>query len=170
MKVNAVTDFGQAKTHCDTLVDGLRELAGAGLAANQIGLNLNIFAAEVRKTELFPERPESPLIVMLNAEILATSTDTEDFWEGCLSIPGLMGMVPRYEWIEVQYHTREGEQKIERYEGYLARVLQHEIDHLAGRFYLDRMPTMLSLTTKENYVKHVIETRKQAPPTNQAPQ
>jgi peptide deformylase len=160
-KVKKVSDFTEAATHCQALIDGLRELQGAGLAANQIGLDLNILVAEVRKTDLFPDRPESPLLVMLNAQIVERSLETDDLYEGCFSVPGLIGLVPRYTWIEVQYQTIDGEPRLERIDGYLARVVQHEVDHLEGRFYLDRMETMLSLSTRDNYMQYVIASRKQ---------
>ncbi len=151
-KVERVTDFQAAKTVCDALVNGLRELRGAGLAANQIGIDLNIFVAEVRPTELFPERQASPLFVILNAEILDHAKETNNDWEGCFSVPELLGIVPRYNWITVRYQDLAGATHTDTFNDYLARVFQHEIDHLSGRFYLDRMSTMLTLTTRENYL------------------
>ena len=151
-KVERVTDFEAAKAHCETLVNGLRELRGAGLAANQVGIDLNIFVAEVRPTELFPERAASPLYIILNAEILEHSTETNNDWEGCFSVPDLLGIVPRYNWITVRYQDNDGGTHSETFKDYVARVFQHEIDHLSGRFYLDRMQTMLTLTTRENYL------------------
>jgi len=151
-KVQRVTDFAEAKAHCETLTSELRELKGAGLAANQLGIDLSIFVAEVRATELFPDRQASELHVLLNAEILEHSPEIINDWEGCFSIPGLLGTVPRYSWIKVRYQDTEGNTHSNTFEGYLARVFQHEIDHLSGRFYLDRMQTMLSLTTRENYL------------------
>ena len=157
-----VSDFTAAKSHCQSLIDGLRELQGAGLAANQIGLDLNIFVAEVRKTELFPDREESPLLVMLNSEIIQRSPETDSLYEGCFSVPGLVGLVPRSTWVEVRYQTTAGEERIERIDGYLARVIQHEVDHLEGRFYLDRMETMLTLSTRDNYMQYVLAPQKEA--------
>ncbi len=152
-KVAQVTDFAEARLHAARLTTGLRELKGAGLAANQLGIDANIFVAEVRRTELFPDRPESPLHVLVNAEILEHSTTLINDWEGCFSVPGLLGIVPRYGWITVRYSDLDGNTHSQRFEDYLARVFQHEIDHLAGRIYLDRMPTMLTLTTRDNYLK-----------------
>lgn len=163
-KTKRVTDFQAAQVHVDQLIADLHELQGAGLAANQIGLDLNIFVAEVKKTDLFPDREESPLTIMLNAEIVGRSEEMITFWEGCFSIPGFLGEVPRHEWLDVKYQTRDGQHRQERISGYLARVIQHETDHLLGKFYLDRMPDMSSFVTREHFVRIVTEA-KQLPPT-----
>jgi peptide deformylase len=151
-RVKPVIDFAAAREYYELLTSGLRELAGAGLAANQLGIDADIFVAEVRKTEMFPDREESGLHVLLNAEIYEHSEETTLDWEGCFSIPGYVGQVPRYNWIKVRYNDLNGEPKDSLFEGYLARVFQHEIDHLNGRVYLDRMPSMLSFSTRENYM------------------
>jgi peptide deformylase len=151
-RVKSITDFSIAQEYCDLLTSGLRELAGAGLAANQLGLDANIFVAEVRKTDMFPGREESGLHVLLNAEILLHSEEMNLDWEGCFSVPGYVGQVPRYDWIKVRYHDMLGTLHERTVHGYLARVFQHEIDHLAGHIYLDRMQSMLSLTSRENYM------------------
>jgi peptide deformylase len=151
-KVKPVTDFSSAKEHCQLLTSGLGALAGAGLAANQLGIDADIFVAEVRKTELFPDREESGLHVLLNAEIYEHSEETTLDWEGCFSVPGYLGQVPRHSWIKIRYHDLDGQSQEGTITGYLARVFQHEIDHLAGLIYLDRMLSMRSLTTRENYI------------------
>jgi peptide deformylase len=162
-KARTVTDFAAARTVADTLVSNLRELKGAGLAANQVGIDLNIFVAEVRPTELFPDREQSGLHVIVNAEILEHSPETNSDWEGCFSVPGLLGSVNRYNWITIRYDDLDGKKHTETIGGYLARVFQHEMDHLSGKFYLDRMQTMLSLTTRENYLARVESERASVP-------
>jgi peptide deformylase len=151
-RVKPITDFSTAQEYCDLLTSGLRTLAGAGLAANQLGIDADIFVAEVRKTEMFPDREESGLHVILNAELYEHSEETNLDWEGCFSIPGYLGQVPRYNWIKVRYHDIAGQPQDSTVSGYLSRVFQHEIDHLAGFIYPDRMLSMLSLTTRENYM------------------
>jgi peptide deformylase len=139
------------KTNCQMMVDFLRELNGAGLAAPQIRLKERIIVVEVRKTDLFPNRPVSALYVMINPEIINFSEDVEEGWEGCFSIPNLMGLVERSKVIKVKYLDIEGEENCETFEGYLARVIQHECDHLDGYLFLDRMKSMESLCSVENY-------------------
>jgi len=147
-----VTDYREISTLCDRLVDLLRELNGAGLAAPQIGVAARVIVVEVRKTDLFPNRPESPLYVMINPRIKQTSEEIEEGWEGCFSVPGLMGLVPRFKSILLEYSTADGTMKEESFDGYLARVIQHECDHLDGTIFLDRMTSMKSITTVANYV------------------
>ena len=126
---------------------------GAGLAAPQIAAPVKLIVVEVRKTDVFPDRPTSPLLQMINPVVVEQSGTTEIGWEGCFSVPGLMGLVPRAETITVGYTAVDGASVTEQYSGYLARVIQHEIDHLNGVEFVDRMTTMESLTTVTNYVE-----------------
>ena len=150
-----VTSFESSSACSNLMVEKLRQLEGAGLAANQLGIDLQIMIVEVRQTELFPDRPISPLYVMANPTIKQHSEESEEDWEGCLSVPGLLGLVPRFKSIEVEYNTADGASRTERFDGYVARVIQHEIDHLNGKVYLDRMTSMQSLTTRDNYLIQV---------------
>jgi peptide deformylase len=150
----ATVDAGEAAKLLKTLVTRLRDLNGAGLAAPQIGASVRAAIVEVRKTDVFPDRPETGLIQLLNQVIVERSDETTLDWEGCFSVPGYLGLVPRAERITVRYTTENGETVTETFEGYTARVVQHEIDHLDGLVYLDRMPDMTSLTTTQNYLDH----------------
>lgn len=148
-----VDDLSTAKPLADMMVAKLRELNGAGLAANQIGEDLAIVVIEVRKTDIFPDRPESPLYVMINPKIIEVDEELVDEWEGCFSVPGLMGKVQRSKTLRVEYCSPDGKQHIESFDGYLARVVQHELSHLEGRDFLDYMDSMESITTVENWLK-----------------
>lgn len=150
-RAEPVTDFRQVADACGAMVDRLREIKGAGLAAKQVGLPWAIAVVEVRKTDFFPERPESPLYVMINPRIVEQSDDVIEDWEGCFSVPGLMGRVSRSRLIVVEYADPEGTEMRSHFEGYVARVIQHECDHLAGLEFVDRMTSMDSLTTVANY-------------------
>src|SRR5450759_1969534 len=86
-----IEDPAKAKGLGQRMVDLLRELRGAGLAAPQIGENVRLIVVEVRRTDLFPDRPESPLYVMVNPVVTPIGESMEENWEGCFSIPGLMG-------------------------------------------------------------------------------
>lgn len=146
-----VTEFSEVGPLFERLVTLLRELKGAGLAAPQIGIALAAVVVEIRKTDVFPDRPESPLMRMVNPEIVWKSDDSEIGWEGCFSVPGIMGIVPRSTRIEVAYREPDGATRSQQCEGYLARVVQHEVDHLHGVLFVDRMQSMESLTTVANY-------------------
>jgi peptide deformylase len=136
------------------MVTRLRALNGAGLAAPQIGAAVRVVVVEVRKTDVFPDRPVSPLLQMINPTIIDKSASDLMGWEGCFSVPGLMGGVPRAQQIILQYMSPDGVAVEEEYSDYVARVIQHEIDHLDGVEFLDRMRSMASLTTVQNYVDH----------------
>ncbi|WP_051432711.1 peptide deformylase [Promicromonospora kroppenstedtii] len=144
----------EARDVLDALTTLLRSLHGAGLAAPQIGVSVRAAIVEVRKTEVFPDRPETGLIQILNPTILERSAETALDWEGCFSVPGYMGLVPRSESITVRYTDETGQTLTSEVTGYAARVFQHEIDHLDGLVYLDRMPDMTTLTTTQNYLDH----------------
>jgi peptide deformylase len=150
----ATIDAEEAADLLEILVNRLRELNGAGLAAPQIGVPVKAAIVEVRKTDVFPDRPETGLIQLLNLVIVERCDKTTLDWEGCFSVPGYLGRVPRAERITVRYTTETGETVTTEFEGYTARVVQHEIDHLDGLVYLDRMPDMASLTTAQNYLDH----------------
>ena len=137
----------------DKLVGLLRSLKGAGMAASQIGSSASLIVVEVRKTDLFPDRPESPLYIMINPVVTESSHEREKGWEGCYSIPGVMAQVERPVAITVKYDALDGEKHEERFTGYVARVVQHEIDHLRGILFTDRMDPV-TLTTVTNWKKY----------------
>jgi peptide deformylase len=134
------------------MVERLRGLNGAGLAAPQVGAAVRVIVIEVRRTDVFPDRPETPLLQMVNPVITGRSGPELTDWEGCFSVPGLMGKVPRAERVTVEYSAPDGSQVTEDYEGYAARVIQHEVDHLDGIEFLDRMRSMKTITTVQNYL------------------
>ena len=150
----AVDDVSTVAELLTRMVDGLRSLNGAGLAAPQIGVSVKVVVVEVRKTDVFPTRPECPLLQMINPLIVARSESSLVDWEGCFSVPGLMGLVPRAQTITVEYTSADGERVVDEHSGYVARVIQHEVDHLDGIEFVDRMTSMDSLTTVQNYLDH----------------
>ncbi len=133
-----VTAFDTPELHA--LIADLREtmaaVNGAGLAAPQIGVNLQvvIFGSAARNPR-YPDRPLVPHTVLLNPEITPLSAVEEDDWEGCLSVPGLRGMVPRWASIRYTGFDEKGTPIDRTVEGFHARVVQHECDHLIGKLY-----------------------------------
>lgn len=146
-----IPDAATARTVADRLLSVFRELKGAGLAAPQIGINMRAFLVEIRRTETFPDRPETPLYVVINPEIMSLDGPIEEGWEGCFSVPELMGRVPRHHRLRLRYTDLDGATCEETFEGYVARVFQHEYDHLDGVLFVDRMTSLESLTTDDNY-------------------
>jgi peptide deformylase len=145
-KSEPVTQFdtpGLRETIAD-MFETMYAAKGVGLAAPQIGMS--VAAAVVRP----PERSAEP-VVLLNPRVLGESRDTDEQYEGCLSFFDVRGMVQRPLWVEVESLLPNGARVINRYERGPARLVQHEIDHLAGRLYLDRMPPGTPLVPVEEY-------------------
>ena len=108
---------------------------GAGLAAPQIGVLLRVVIFGFEKLERYPDAPEVPPTVLINPVIEPLTTDTEEGWEGCLSVPGLRGMVPRVARLRYSGFDARGNAFSREVEGFHARVVQHECDHLDGILY-----------------------------------
>jgi peptide deformylase len=121
------------------MMETMEAAQGAGLAAPQIGVDLQLVIFGFRHNPRYPEAPPVPMTVLINPVITPLSDAVEDGWEGCLSVPGLRGEVPRFANIRYTGFDVQG-QAIEREaEGFHARVVQHECDHLIGRLYPTRM-------------------------------
>ncbi len=118
---------------------------GAGLAAPQIGVDLQLVIFGFERNERYPEAGAVPRTVLINPLITPLSLDEEEGWEGCLSVPGLRGRVPRYARIRYSGLDPQGEPIEREAEGFHARVVQHECDHLIGRLYPTRMRDLTQL-------------------------
>ena len=112
---------------------------GAGLAAPQIGVALRVVIFGVDGNPRYPDAPPVPLTVLVNPEILPLDLTTEDGWEGCLSVPGMRGLVPRWRRIRYRGVDASGNAIEREAAGFHARVVQHECDHLDGVLYPDRI-------------------------------
>jgi peptide deformylase len=119
--------------------DTMRALDGAGLAAPQIGVPLRVVIFEVRRNPRYPDAEEVPYTVLVNPELTPLGAAKEDGWEGCLSVPGLRGVVPRHVRLRYRGCDAHGMPVDRTVEGFHARVVQHEVDHLDGILYPMRM-------------------------------
>ncbi len=119
--------------------DTMRDYAGVGLAAPQIGVNLRLVIFGVQSSPRYPDAEAVPDTVLVNPVITPMALDMEDGWEGCLSVPGLRGMVPRYKSVRYQGFDEYGALIDRTVSGFHARVVQHECDHLDGILYPMRM-------------------------------
>jgi len=133
----AVSD--KVKTFVARMVDTMRRAQGVGLAANQVGDPRRILVMECKGNPRYPRRPSFPLQTYLNARIVKYSGKRVEDWEGCLSIPGYRGLVPRSYRVTFEATNLKGKKVRRTLKGFEARVLQHEVDHLNGYFYIDRM-------------------------------
>jgi peptide deformylase len=124
----------------DALIEDLRDTMahanGAGIAAPQIGVNRQVVIfGGAGPNPRYPDRPEVPFTVLINPTLTPLTEDTEDGWEGCLSVPGMRGLVPRVTRIAYSGFDPKGERFERIAEGWHARVVQHECDHLWGVLY-----------------------------------
>jgi peptide deformylase len=138
----------------DDLIETMYEYDGAGLAAPQVHVSQQIVVMEVNENPRYPNAPAIPLTVYINPEITPLTDEMDEDWEGCLSVPGLRGRVPRYTKIRLRAYDRKGKRIDFVAEGFHARVIQHECDHLQGKVYVDRMRDMSSLTFMEEFMKY----------------
>lgn len=137
-----VTAFDTPELHAlvADLEDTMAAADGAGLAAPQIGVDLQvvIFGSDAPNPR-YPDAPRVPRTVLLNPVVMAIGSEQEDGWEGCLSVPGLRGLVPRFTRIRYTGFDPQGAAIDRTVEGFHARVVQHECDHLTGTLYPMRM-------------------------------
>jgi len=139
----------------EDLLVTVAEANGVGIAAPQVYESLRLFVVSSNPNPRYPHAPRMEATAMLNPEILWASDDMEKDWEGCLSIPGLRGVVPRHSRIGVRYLTGNGEVREEEYAGFLARVFQHEFDHIQGIVFIDRLESTLELITENEYARRM---------------
>lgn len=136
-----VAEFGseELQTLVADMFDTMRAVNGAGLAAPQIGVNLQVVIFGFRQNSRYPDAPPVPETVLINPVMTPLSEDMEEDWEGCLSVPGLRGVVPRWSRLHYEGFDQYGNQISRDVDGFHARVVQHECDHLAGILYPTRI-------------------------------
>ncbi|HPK65310.1 MAG TPA: peptide deformylase [Thermoanaerobaculia bacterium] len=136
----------------DDMVETMRAEGGVGLAAPQVGIGWRLFVLEVSG----PGPEAIPLRVVVNPELTPEPGEPVEDWEGCLSIPDLRGLVPRHHAVRVHALDRHGAPSEYRVEGFEARIVQHENDHLDGVLFLDRMRDLRSLAFYDEWHRYVL--------------
>jgi peptide deformylase len=139
---------------CDDLVETMRAASGAGLAAPQVDIPLRVFAVEVAGNPRYPYKPRLALRILVNPIVRPFSGETYASYEGCLSIPDLRGLLPRNAEVEVTYLDPEGTEHVERFGGLSAGTMQHELDHLDGILFPDRVDDPTTFCTWEMFRAH----------------
>jgi len=142
----------------DELISDMRETlhayGGIGLAAPQIDVGLRIVVIEIENTNTrYGEIEHTPFEVYINPTITSMAEETAGYWEGCLSVPGMMGYVERPQHIRVDYLAPDGVNKSIEAHGFLATVFQHEFDHLDGTLYVDRIKDLSLFSFEEEFVQ-----------------
>jgi peptide deformylase len=140
----------------DAMVETMHEYSGVGLAGPQVHLPLQIAVLEVADNPRYPDAQPVPLTVLINPVVTILDRATVEDWEGCLSIPDLRGLVPRFKELRVQAIGRDGEALDFVARDFHARVIQHETDHLKGEVYVDRMTDLRSLSHLAEWQRYVV--------------
>ena len=132
-----VMQFGTPELHAllQDMDDTMRSKNGAGIAAPQIGVSLQVVIFGVGANPRYPDAEEVPYTVLINPTLEPIGADMEDGWEGCLSVPGMRGVVPRYSQLRYRGFDQHGNEIDRTVSGFHARVVQHETDHLSGILY-----------------------------------
>ncbi|NEP09911.1 MAG: peptide deformylase [Symploca sp. SIO2C1] len=139
----------------DKLMTTVVSESGVGIAAPQVSQSYRLFIVASRPNLRYPHAPVMEPTAMLNPRIIAHSTEMVKDWEGCLSIPGIRGLVPRYRSVEVEYTDQEGQLQRQELTDFVARIFQHEYDHLDGIVFLDRVESTQEIITEQEYLKRI---------------
>ncbi len=152
--IQTITDE-EIQTLIDQLIATATQANGVGIAAPQVGKSDRLFIVASRPSIRYPNAPIMEPTAMINPKIIAHSSEIIKGWEGCLSVPGIRGLVPRYQTIEVEYTSRDGHLYRQELHDFVARIFQHELDHLDGIVFIDRVETTHDLITEAEYQKRI---------------
>lgn len=152
-----VTDVHSPKTQniIAALRTTLANTQGVGIAAPQISESTQIMIVASRPTLRYPNAPLMPATVMINPSFHALTEHKEKGWEGCLSVPSIRALVPRYTAIKICYLDEQGTEQTAELTDFVARVFQHEFDHLHGKVFLDSVESNLDIFAESEYLKVV---------------
>ncbi len=156
-QAQAIDDFATDKFHglLATLQAIMFDHNGVGIAAPQIGESWQIIVVASRPTSRYPNAPTMAPIVMVNPQYEIVDAEIQKDWEGCLSIPAIRALVPRYRAVRVKYQDAEGRYCELLLENFPARVFQHEYDHLLGKVYLDRVESNADIISESEFFKRM---------------
>ena len=162
-QAQSIDDFNAPKFHnlIASMHTLMQEANGVGIAAPQLGESQQIVIIACRPTTRYPLAPVMEPIVMVNPSFTLIDASRQKDWEGCLSVPGVRALVPRYRAIQVSYQNPQGERQEIMLEDFPARVFQHEFDHLQGLVYLDRVENNQDIVAESEFFK-LIEAERQS--------
>jgi peptide deformylase len=145
----------EIKTLIQDLVDTMEEYGGIGIAAPQIHESKAVAIIRMDTgSETYKDANGEPITVFINPEIKVIDEKTQECWEGCLSVPGLRGLVARPRKVQVVYLDETSEEQELTIDGFGATVVQHELDHLSGTLYVDKIADKTKLMFEEEYIKY----------------
>ena len=154
--INNISDQNLGRI-IDNLIATVIETNGVGIAAPQVSISDRLFIMASRPNLRYPNAPKMEPTAMINPRLISHSEDRVKDWEGCLSVPGIRGLVSRYRVINVEYTNREGKLKRQELTDFMARIFQHEYDHLEGIVFLDRVESTTDLMTEDEYQKQILQ-------------
>ncbi|MGB3299107.1 MAG: peptide deformylase [Phormidesmis sp.] len=140
----------------DDLLKTVKKGNGLGIAAPQVSSSLQLFIVASRPNLRYLNAPTMEPTAMINPQILAYSDEMVKDWEGCLSVPGIRGLVERSREIEILYCDRHGEQHTQTFTDFVARIIQHEYDHIKGKVFLDRVESTLDLMSEAEHHSRIV--------------
>lgn len=135
----------------DDMLATLEEVGGLGLAAPQVYESRQLFIIASHPTPNYPNAPEMAPTAIINPVVISRSEEKFLGWEGCLSIPGFRGLVPRHKTLQAEFLNRQGEKEKMEFNDFVSIIFQHEIDHLNGTVYLDRVENTKDIITEKEY-------------------
>jgi peptide deformylase len=144
----------ETQSFIDDLLETMRDARGAGLAANQVHRSIQICAIEVHDNPRYPYKPNIPLTILVNPILELMGDEVFGNYEGCLSVPDLRGEVFRHVEVRVRAWDRAGSDLDFVVRGLSAGTFQHEVDHLAGKLFLDRVRDTTTLSTWKEFERH----------------
>ncbi len=148
---------GSIQKLIDDLLVTVSDANGVGIAAPQVGVGYRIFIVASRPNLRYPYAPLMEPTAMINPLIVDHSDEIVKDWEGCLSVPGIRGLVPRFRAIAVEYTDRYGNLQKQEFTDFVARIFQHEYDHFEGLVFLDRIQSTFDIFTEDEYQKLIVD-------------
>jgi peptide deformylase len=145
----------EIKALISDMIETMEDAEGVGLAAPQVFQPLQLAIISLKTdSDRYDDVPDHPLTVFINPVIKILDSTPQGFWEGCLSVPGLRGYVERPKSIQVEYLNQKGKPEILMAEGFLATVIQHELDHLFGVLYVDKLKDSKMFAFQKEYDRY----------------
>jgi peptide deformylase len=143
------------QTLINNLIGTVQQTHGVGIAAPQVGASVQVLIVASRPNLRYPHAPKMSPTAMMNPRLVAHADDVVWGWEGCLSVPDQRGQVPRYREIEVEYRDRRGRPQRRVLTDFVARIVQHELDHLQGTLFTDHIADPTTLLTDAEYFAQI---------------
>lgn len=142
--------------HLNAMMRLMEARQGVGIAAPQVGVGLQLMIVASRPNERYPGAPQMAPQVLINPEIQWQSERMVKDWEGCLSVPGIRGLVSRPDAVKVKFNRLSGEESVVEWHGFPARIFLHEFDHLLGKTFIDRVASSADLYSEKEYRRRLL--------------